>query len=173
MDLEITKKVDKTKIKEGQKVTYTIVIKNNGPHDATGVKVTDKLVTKHKFESASSDDYNPQTGEWNVGDLANGSSKTLTITVTIAKAGTYENTAVITCNEFDTNESNNNASSHKVVVSKKSNNNESHENNESHDNPSVVGKLYNPVKMHETGNPIAVLLAMVFVLILPIGRFRK
>ena len=164
VDLELSKEVDKTNIKEGEKVTYTLIVKNNGPDDATGVKVTDKAVTQHKFVSASSDAYDSRTGVWSIGDLANGSSVTLTVTVIIEKAGTYENTAFVSSNENDTNMSNNNASSKDVVV---------YEDNSTDNNETVSQETEVPV-MHETGNPIWALLIVLMTLMLPqLRKFKK
>lgn len=115
-DLELDKTVDKTEIKVGDVVTYTFTVTNNGPSDATGVKVTDKNILKHEFVSASSGDYDPSTGVWTIGDLANGESVTLTVTVRINEAGEFTNTAVVTGNEHDNDTSNNNDTSDKVIV---------------------------------------------------------
>ena len=117
--------------------------------------------------SASSKDYNPQTGEWNVGDLANGSTVTLQITVIIEKVGTYGNTVFVYCNETDTNMTNNNASSEKVVVTEDKNPNNNTDNNGTGHHGSVS-------TMPATGNPIMVLLAVLLVLIFPVlRRFEK
>ena len=168
VDLELIKMVDKTNIKEGEKVTYTIIVRNNGPDDATGVKVTDKAITQHRFVSASSDAYDASTGVWSIGDLANGSSVTLTITVIIEKAGIYENTAFVSSNENDTNMSNNNASSENVVVSKDNNTNK----NETH-NETTPQEVKVPI-MHETGNPIIILLIVLMAIMVPqLRRFKK
>ena len=168
VDLELTKMVDKTNIKEGEKVTYTLTVKNNGPSDATGVKVTDKAITQHKFVSASSNDYDSTTGVWSIGDLANGSSVTLTVTVIIEKAGIYGNTAFVSSNENDTNMSNNNASSKDVVVTKDNHTDENETTNETTPQKAEVPT------MHETGNPIFALLVVLMALMLPqLRRYKK
>ena len=169
VDLEISKTVDKTDIKEGENVTYTITVKNNGPSNATGVKVIDNDITQHKFVSASSGDYDPETGVWSVGDLANGSSITLSVTVIIEKAGVYENTAFVSSNENDTNITNNNATSENVTVSK----NNVPDKNETNNNETVPeGAKVSP--MHETGNPIFILfIILVALMYIPLRKLKK
>ncbi|AMK14572.1 DUF11 domain-containing protein [Methanobrevibacter olleyae] len=115
-DLSLEKSVDKTEITVGNTVTYTFKVTNNGPFNATGVKVTDSDITKHTFVSASSGDYDSSTGLWNVGELANGESKTLTVTVRISEVGEFANNAVVSSDQYDNNTSNNNASSNNVTV---------------------------------------------------------
>ncbi len=79
--------VDKTEINVGDEVTYTITVSNNGPNDSSGVKVTDSQLADFTFVSASSDDYDSSSGVWSVGELSNGSSVKLTVTVKIDNAG--------------------------------------------------------------------------------------
>ena len=174
-DVQIVKTVDKTKIKPGDKVTYTFTVTNNGPNDATGVKVVDSQLTKFKFVKASSKDYNKNTGEWTIGKLANGSSVTLTVTVIIDKVGNYPNTAVVSSNEKDSNMSNNKASSKVVSVVKVGG---PHDKIKDHGSDKKTAdkdaKSDSTVsKMHETGNPIFMALIVVLGLILLPLRRRK
>jgi len=174
-DVQIVKTVDKTKIKPGDKVTYTFTVTNNGPNDATGVKVVDSQLTKFKFVKASSKDYNKNTGEWTIGKLANGSSVTLTVTVIIDKVGNYPNTATVSSNEKDNNMSNNKASSKVVSVVKVGG---PHDKIKDHGSDKKTAdkdvKSDSTVsKMHETGNPIFMALIVVLGLILLPLRRRK
>ena len=174
-DVQIVKTVDKTKIKPGDKVTYTFTVTNNGPNDATGVKVVDSQLTKFKFVKASSKDYNKNTGEWTIGKLANGSSVTLTVTVIIDKVGNYPNTATVSSNEKDSNMSNNKASSKVVSVVKVGG---PHDKIKDHGSDKKTAdkdaKSDSTVsKMHETGNPIFMALIVVLGLILLPLRRRK
>ena len=173
VDVKIVKTVDKTKIKRGGKVTYTFTVTNNGPNDATGVKVIDSALTKFKFVKASSKDYNKNTGEWKIGKLPNGTGITLTVTVIIDRLGDYPNTAVVSSNEKDSNMSNNKASSKVVSVIKVGGKHDvvpnqdpvkKHGDNDAKSDSSVS-------TMHETGNPIfMVLLAVLTVILLPLRR---
>ena len=175
VDIKIVKTVDKTKIKPGDKVTYTFTVTNDGPNDATGVKVVDIQLTKFKFVKASSKDYNKKTGEWNIGKLANGSSITLTVTVIIDKMGKYPNTAIVSSNEKDSNMSNNKASSKVVSVVKVGgahdrikDPDQGHKSGD-HDAKSASAAS----KMHETGNPIFMAILVVLGMILLPLRRRK
>ena len=157
-DLELDKSVDKTEIKVGDTVTYTFTVTNNGPSDATGVKVTDKNILKHEFVSASSSDYDSATGVWTIGDLANGESVTLTVTVRINEVGVFENTAIVTGNEHDNDTSNNNDSSEKVNVTEE----------EPTEEPITPEEPIAPKEasvLPKAGNPLFVLITSLMVLI--------
>lgn len=84
-DLAVTKVVDKTTPNEGERVTYTITLSNNGPSGATGVSVTDLLPTGLAYSSSnpSKGTYNPTSGVWAVGGVASGTSATLAIVATV------------------------------------------------------------------------------------------
>lgn len=84
-DLSLTKTVSNTNPQDGDIITYTITVTNSGPGNATGVEVTDILPNGVIYQSNSSShgSYNPATGIWWIGNLANGSSATLTISVKV------------------------------------------------------------------------------------------
>ncbi|MBP6006009.1 DUF11 domain-containing protein, partial [Candidatus Saccharibacteria bacterium] len=82
IDLELTKQVNAEKVSKGQEIEYSLVVTNNGPDQATGVEVLDKLPTGVSFVS-SNGDYDSATGIWSVGSLDKGQSKTLTIKVKV------------------------------------------------------------------------------------------
>ncbi len=111
-DLQVVKTVNNNTPAAGSNVTFTLVATNNGPSDATGVKVTDVLKAGYTFVSstATAGTYNSTTGIWTIGGLANGTSNTLTITVKVNAdivVPGYDNAAVISGNETDPNTSNN------------------------------------------------------------------
>jgi uncharacterized repeat protein (TIGR01451 family) len=110
-DLGITKTVNNANPKYLQKVTFTITAHNYGPDNATGVKVADKLPTGLKFISASGKGtYNPITGIWTIGNLANGENAVLNIVAQATAPNTkVTNTVTITGNNYDQKSSNNNA----------------------------------------------------------------
>ena len=106
-DLEVTKTVDNLNPNIGSTSVFTIKAKNNGPYKATGVTVNDVLPSGYVFVSA-----NPSVGtwsspNWNIGNLSNGATATMSITATVNDSGTYANTASITGNDPDTNMANN------------------------------------------------------------------
>ncbi len=50
-DLKIEKEADRTEVNGGEKILYTLKVTNEGPSDATGVTVTDKMPDGTKFLS--------------------------------------------------------------------------------------------------------------------------
>ncbi|WP_394757938.1 gliding motility-associated C-terminal domain-containing protein [Flavobacterium sp.] len=91
----------------GSNVTFTLTANNAGPSNATNVVVNDVLPAGYTFVSAT-----PSTGtwtapNWTIGNLANGASETLDITVTVNATGSYANTATITLTETDPTPANN------------------------------------------------------------------
>ncbi|HET8900118.1 MAG TPA: isopeptide-forming domain-containing fimbrial protein [Rhodanobacteraceae bacterium] len=108
-DLVVVKTVDNATPAAGDQVTFTLVVSNNGPSDATGVTVTDLLPSGYTWVSdvPSTGGYDHNTGVWTVGDLANGANATLTITVTVNGSGDYLNEATTSGNEPDPVSSNN------------------------------------------------------------------
>lgn len=86
VDLAINKTANPTSAVSGDTVTYTIIVINNGPDDATGVEVKDQLpvgVTYANNFTATQGNYDAGTGIWTVGTLANTATATLTIDVTV------------------------------------------------------------------------------------------
>ncbi len=121
-DLALTKIVSATSPNVGDVVTFTVTLTNNGPSvsAATGIQVTDQLPSGYTLGTAtpSAGTYASGTGIWDVGNLANGATETLTITATVLATGSFTNTATITAaTEFDPNEGNNTASASIVAQS--------------------------------------------------------
>ncbi|MET9662710.1 isopeptide-forming domain-containing fimbrial protein [Streptomyces sp. NPDC006510] len=107
-DLIVTKAADATTVTVGQTVTYRITVHNAGPNDATGVTATDQLPDGLTFLSAAGPgSYDPATGQWAVGDLADGAIATLVLRAKATKAGLISNTAIATGNEKDPDTTNN------------------------------------------------------------------
>jgi gliding motility-associated-like protein/uncharacterized repeat protein (TIGR01451 family) len=109
VDLSILNTVDNTTPLIGRKVVFTVVATNNGPGNATGVTVSDLLESGYTYDSstATTGTYNPTTGTWTIGNLADGATPTITITATVNPAGSYSSTATVTGNEPDPDISNN------------------------------------------------------------------
>ena len=98
-DLSLTKVATPSAVRKGDTTTYTIVVSNGGPDDATGVIVRDQLPASVTYVSSSGGDYNSTTGAWTVGSLQNGGSAALTITVHVGQAGTIANTASVVASD--------------------------------------------------------------------------
>lgn len=104
----MAKAADATTVTVGQTVTYRITVHNTGPNDATGVTATDQLPDGLTFISAEGPgSYAPATGQWTVGDLADGVTATLVLRAKATKAGLIGNTATATANEKDPDTTNN------------------------------------------------------------------
>jgi uncharacterized repeat protein (TIGR01451 family) len=105
-DLSITKTDGVTSAVPGTGVTYTIVVTNSGPSDATGVSVADTFpsdLTGVAFTSSPSGGAtgNTASGSGNISDTLNmptGSSVTYTVNATVKSSatGTLSNTATVT-----------------------------------------------------------------------------
>jgi large repetitive protein len=81
----------------GDTITFTVVVTNHGPDDATNVRVVDEWCAGFNYVSDDSGgSFNSATGEWIVGDLANGATATLQITMTVNEVDCATNFAQIT-----------------------------------------------------------------------------
>jgi uncharacterized repeat protein (TIGR01451 family)/fimbrial isopeptide formation D2 family protein len=110
VDLAIVKTVSNPHPAVGEEDTFTLVLTNNGPGDASGVVVNDPLPSGLSFVSDISSPgttYDPTTGVWTVGNLAVGASVTLTLTVQNNSPDPQTNTATTSSREPDSNPSNN------------------------------------------------------------------
>jgi uncharacterized repeat protein (TIGR01451 family) len=118
-DLAVAKSDSPDPVSKGAQLTYSIVVTNNGPGSASSVQLTDSLPASVQFVSATSTAGNcAQTGSMvacNLGDLSNGSSVTVTITVTPKKVGTITNTAQVSSISLDPNPANNTDTEETVV----------------------------------------------------------
>jgi uncharacterized repeat protein (TIGR01451 family) len=118
-DLMISQAVNKTSVKQGELLTYSIRVQNLGPETAANVVVTDLLPTGATFVDARHNKGThtaPPKGEtgtvtWYVGDLLDQANEVAEITVTVLVKGktTITNTASVTGDVADPNEANNTA----------------------------------------------------------------
>lgn len=83
-DLELSKTVDDAAPDVGDQITFTLTVDNAGIGTATGVQVQDILPTGYTFVSAvGNGTYDENTGLWDIGDVPNGASASIDITVTV------------------------------------------------------------------------------------------
>ncbi|MCH7415840.1 hypothetical protein MM213_20235 [Belliella sp. R4-6] len=113
-DLSVTKTVNNPVPSVGSNIVFTVTATNNGPNNDTGVQVQDLLPNGYSYVShtvsADGGTYTPGTGLWNIGNLNNGVSRTLSITATVNASGNYTNVATISGDNGDSNLNNNEAS---------------------------------------------------------------
>ena len=100
-----------TEVYVGDNVEFIITVTNNGDGNATNANITDVLDPAFKYVSGA-DSYNEdnRTAFWNIGQIdANGGTATVTVVVTVLTNGTFNNTAVVICdqNKTETNNSTN------------------------------------------------------------------
>ena len=116
-DLSLTKTIDNATPKIGDSITYTLILTNSGPADATGVRVEDILPTGLTYDVGNSTipagtTYNDGTGIWDLSTLTitNGTTYTLQIAAIVTPAcGELTNTAeIISSNEQDPDSTTNN-----------------------------------------------------------------
>jgi uncharacterized repeat protein (TIGR01451 family) len=108
--LTVTKTDGVTSVVAGTSDTYTIVVTNTGPSDATNVAVADTLPTQGLTGLSSPSlpvgaSFNPTTHAWTLGTVASGQSVTLQLQGTVPSAATgaaYANTATVTASDAAT-----------------------------------------------------------------------
>ena len=156
-DLMIIKDVNKDTVKVGEKVEFTIVVRNLGPDTAVNTRAYDVLPDGLKLISfkVSRGTYDPVTGIWNIGDMAKGESATLSIVAKALVVGEIVNEAYVESDTYDNNTSNNYDNATVTVVNV----------TEPPEPPVSILKLY------PTGNPLVmVLLALLTIVGVSIRR---
>ncbi|MEO8581521.1 MAG: DUF11 domain-containing protein [Patescibacteria group bacterium] len=97
-DLELTKRANTTTPSVGGSVVFTIDVVNKGPQNATGVKVADLLPTGLSYlsHSTATGNFNSTSGIWDIGNLATGSTVSLTLTAQVNTTSPVTNYSQIT-----------------------------------------------------------------------------
>ncbi|UTN02775.1 gliding motility-associated C-terminal domain-containing protein [Flavobacterium bizetiae] len=101
-DLSLTKTVSNPTPLVGSQFIFEVVVSNSGPQNNTGVQVKDQLPSGYTFIgfTVSTGTYNPLTGIWTVGNLANGDSETLQIVAAVNPTGVYTNIAEVNASDL-------------------------------------------------------------------------
>jgi uncharacterized repeat protein (TIGR01451 family) len=115
-DLGVTKTVNPDDAKPGDSVTYTLVVVNNGPADATGVTLSDTLPQGLSNIRAEGAQVSGNKITWNIGNLANGQRRTYTVQATATVLGVLINSAEVSGKETDSNLNNNRSSANLTVA---------------------------------------------------------
>ena len=100
-DLRLEKTADKSALPDGDQLTYTLTVTNDGPSDATNVSVTDPLPAGMQFVSASAGCTGTSTVLCDLGTIVDGASTSVTITVKAIAAGDQVNTATVASDMID------------------------------------------------------------------------
>ena len=108
-DVSITKADSPDPVTAGNQLTYTLTVNNAGPSDAQNVVVTDTLPAEVTLVSVTSSQGGCAALPCSLGTITSGGSATVTITVTvnIGTFGTLTNTASVTSDTNDPDNSNN------------------------------------------------------------------
>ena len=111
VDLGIVKTASNTTPLLGSNITFTLVVSNFGPQNATGVVANDLLPAGLVYvsHSTATGTYNPGTGIWTIGSLANGANVTLNITATVTQPAvpSVTNVGIVSGGQSDPNPTNN------------------------------------------------------------------
>ena len=81
VNLTVVKTVDVTTVEITDNVVFTVNVTNNGPSDATGVRVVDVVPAGFEFVESSDKGYNSTTGLLTVPLIKSGESYVFTITL--------------------------------------------------------------------------------------------
>ncbi len=120
-DLGLLKLDSPDPVRAGQNLTYTLVVTNRGPNDATGVTITDPLPAAVSFVSAMPSQgacSGAATVTCTLGGLGAGNSAAVSIVVAVSAAAvpSVTNTATVTASEPDPNPPDNIATAQTTVV---------------------------------------------------------
>jgi len=98
IDLELTQTVNNSNPAIGDEITLTLTLTNIGPGIASNIQVTNVLPSELAFISvfAEQGTYDSNTGIWNVGNMRDNLSRTLTITAQVNGGQSLTNTAQVT-----------------------------------------------------------------------------
>ncbi|MCP4945456.1 MAG: DUF11 domain-containing protein, partial [Planctomycetaceae bacterium] len=98
IDLSVTKTVDDATPNLNDMVTFTVLVANAGPSDASGVEVQDILPSGLAFEgfTASTGTYVASTGQWIVGAIPSQESEQLSIRARVTDVAVVVNMAQVT-----------------------------------------------------------------------------
>ncbi|WP_407379214.1 Ig-like domain repeat protein [Methanobrevibacter sp.] len=117
VNLAVNKTVNATNVTVGDLVKFTINVTNNGPSNATGVNITDKLDSAFEFIAELNPGVNYANGvvSWTINKINVNGTASVELTVRVVKEGNFSNVAFAKSNENDTET---NGSSENVTVNK-------------------------------------------------------
>ena len=106
-DVKVIKTVSNPNPRNGDVITWTVVVSNLGPDAAENVIVEEALPEGLQLQSAKGSKGSYDDGVWTVGTLNNGEIATLTLTTKVTiSSGTIENVVVAKSSTYDPNQTN-------------------------------------------------------------------
>jgi uncharacterized repeat protein (TIGR01451 family) len=121
VDLSIVKSGSPARQEGLGNITWTMVVKNNGPDTDTGVKVSDPMPAGNTFVSATTTQGSCTGGavlNCDIGTMAVDATVTITLVTSPSTFGTQTNTAVVSGDKPETTLANNTATASVVIVQK-------------------------------------------------------
>ncbi|MBR6927665.1 MAG: DUF11 domain-containing protein [Methanobrevibacter sp.] len=106
-DVEVLIGVNNTEPLFGEEVKWTVVVKNNGPDDASIVVLNEILPEGLVFVDCNPTKGTYSNGQWNIGSLNVGEEQHMNLTTLSNSVGVMENNVDVNCAEYDWNMSNN------------------------------------------------------------------
>ena len=99
VDLTVVKSADVAVVDVNGEVVFTVNVTNNGPSNATGVRITDVVPAGFEFVRSNATGYDSATGLLTVPLIEAGESYVFTITLKAVTNGTLTNVVNVTSNE--------------------------------------------------------------------------
>ena len=103
-DLAICKIVNQSEVAIGDKVVFTVVVRNNGPDDANNVEINDVLPEGLSYVSSETSQgiYDDETGVWDIGTISTSSYEIMDIVAAVIDTDPQTNIASVgNLDEFD------------------------------------------------------------------------
>ena len=111
-DLRLRKELQNPYVSIGEVAEFLVEVNNQGPFDAIGTEVLERLPSGYDFISAeaSTGSFESNTGGWYIGDLALGETAQLVVRARVLSQGNYTNTAEVSSKLYDENLDDNSSS---------------------------------------------------------------
>jgi uncharacterized repeat protein (TIGR01451 family) len=119
-DMSIVKTATPNPVSQGDTLTYTLAVTNNGPASATTVTVADTLPTAVTYIAVTTTTGTCSEAGGSVtcllGTMANGGTATITIVAIAGTPGIVSNTATVTADQTDPNTANNSSTQSETIA---------------------------------------------------------